>query len=464
MEYCKVTFKLFQYGRYGSEIKKYTIDLPDTANYTIGETIDCNLNSIPSGYKLCGVVSFYSNLFETWYVVGDIDYDNGSFRFVVPNTTSITIQIVVENIETPFYTTINCKPFEYWYLSSSLYNKHSPQVLDVKGLYYVNGSLYTTINSINDLTVDKYVLNYGVTQMLQIEWTEVKTYQNEAGITFENKRFINSTDGLGPDWYNTPLTLGLSYGLMKKPTLISEDEDTRTWYIELKAVPSRWGGRGFIHENTDGGKINNQDMSNLKFMSNTSNIRTLYCPTTTELANLGSFLYSSDLIGAVKQVSDEISSLGGSVSDYIVRLIMLPVTIERGEQRMMSVGPYRSAGVALSTVAQDGPKVTVNLGTMTINGVNGNYLDYQGEYNLFLPFYGIAKLSAADVVNKQIGIEYVINIEDGNALIRIKVGNTVKYIFSCNVGFNIPVGANNLSDNLTNAIKDLTMAGVMLAL
>lgn len=459
MVYCKVTFKLFQYYKYGQESVQYSIDLPDTAKYTIGETIDCNLSSIPSGYKLCGVVGVYGE----HYVVGDIDYDNGSFRFVVPNTTSVTIQIVVENIETPRYTTINCTPFWFWYVNTSLYTE-IPIITDVKGLYYVNGSIYTTINSINDLTLDNYVLNYGVTQMLQIEWTEVKTYQNEAGVTFDNTRFTSPNGGLGPDWYNTPLILGINCGLMMKPTLVSEDEDSRTWYIELKAVPSRWGGQSFLYRNTtDGGRINN-NMSNLKFMSNTSNIRTLYCPTTTELANLGNFLYSNDLISAVKQVSDKISSLGGSVSDYIVRLIMLPVTIERGEQRMMSVGPYRSAGVALSTVAQDGPKVTVNLGTMTINGVNGNYLDYQGEYNLFLPFYGIAKLSAADVVNKQIGIEYVINIEDGNALIRIKVGNTVKYIFSCNVGFNIPVGANNLSDNLTNAIKDLTMAGVMLAL
>lgn len=419
-EYCTIHIEKRLQHRSYYEDGKFTIDLPEESSYVVGETIICNLSNLPVNYSFVGAYGYYKvDGVNKDGIVGYNNSDGNSFVFVVPQATEAWIIIVM--------TATGTSGSESRTLMWGT-NFTGTQVNSV----YINGELQ-----------DDIVITPKSGDLIRIKATIVYSGNIE----------------------NVGIHMVAPYALWNTSLVSSMDlfdvidEHTATIDFTWRAcVWSTWWCA--LTDDFDGGRIHMPD--NLKWFPNMSNVRTLFAPTASEVGDLGNYLYNGNLINTVKSVTDQIGSVGGSLSDYLIRLIMLPVTIERGDQYYMTVGIYKDAGVPLSVPADNTPKRTVNLGNITFKGLNGNYLDYQGKYQLFLPFYGIVDLSPADVVDKTIGIKYIINIEDGNSLIHITINNTVKYVFSCNVGYNIPIGSSNLSDNLTNAIKDLGMAGIMM--
>ena len=105
-------------------------------------------------------------------------------------------------------------------------------------------------------------------------------------------------------------------------------------------------------------------------------------------------------------------------------------------------------------------------GKLTIN--NPSFLDYEpySNYEINIPFVGLIKIQAKDIINKRILVYYSMDIRTGSATAYI-YNNDDQYIVwsgSCQLGMPVPItGSNSLENLKTRQSNDLNMLMGLLA-
>lgn len=127
---------------------------------------------------------------------------------------------------------------------------------------------------------------------------------------------------------------------------------------------------------------------------------------------------------------------------YILSLLRLPFKIDESlivGENTVKLG-NRTLTVSAPQVATD--SIVVDMGTITVPEMEFNALDFTNVVvNLHLPFTSSITAEAQYIIGETLGIEYIIDVYSGNAIINLtstKVNGAVFYSANVNLGVAVP--------------------------
>lgn len=169
-----------------------------------------------------------------------------------------------------------------------------------------------------------------------------------------------------------------------------------------------------------------------------SGLVALFRPTIADLRALGDYLWTnlSDFI-------ENLNKLFMNPMDYMIALNILPCKPEVGERVNINIGSF--------TTTIDMPPILnqwyeFDCGTVTLNEYWGSALDYAPytKVHMLLPFIGSVTLNTDEIMGKQIGVKYRIDLLSGQCVAMVTVGLTgqtasVLYQFTGECAVSIPL-------------------------
>lgn len=137
---------------------------------------------------------------------------------------------------------------------------------------------------------------------------------------------------------------------------------------------------------------------------------TLWNPTNAEIADIGSYLYSTDWGDALYQGFRDffVKPLESAISLHV-----LPITPSRSStKQIIRFGPHNSG---VSSYAVTNQYATVDLGTLAIEPYWDSYLDYNPftKIQIYLPYIGTQDIDTDIVMGKTIGVRYKFDVLTG---------------------------------------------------
>lgn len=159
-----------------------------------------------------------------------------------------------------------------------------------------------------------------------------------------------------------------------------------------------------------------------------------YAVSAAVLRNIGQKLWSQDYYNVLKIQNNPIENIV-SVKHYPFAMTGTAEEIKVGD-----------VAFGINGDKVDGVQVLV-IGTYTYKGHFNNYLDLQPftSVKIYLPYCGIFELNPGDLLNRKIGVEYVIDVVTGQCMATIKMdeNNNGKYLPFMNVygqmGVDVPL-------------------------
>ena len=178
---------------------------------------------------------------------------------------------------------------------------------------------------------------------------------------------------------------------------------------------------------------------------------TAYKMTAGALKNLGAFLWSQNFYGVIANVLN-------SPFDVIIGLHIVPVnpSIE-SSARAILLGNVDSNIAGYRVTSQ---YVEKDLGGFDVPHIWGAYLDYQGKFEIFLPFIGFRSIAADDIVGHQIRVKYHIDVVTGACIAYVLTDDYVTYTFAGSCSYNIPVTGQNYSNIISSMIQTAGTIGM----
>lgn len=128
----------------------------------------------------------------------------------------------------------------------------------------------------------------------------------------------------------------------------------------------------------------------------------IYVPDLTELQNFNQWLWSSNYDQQVKK-------LQASPMDNLVAFGFIPHTVT-GVVENIHIGGM-DTGVASKAAATQ--YITIDCGSVDIGKYYDSFLDYDFEFQIFLPFIGFKPLRADDITGASIQVQYLVDILTG---------------------------------------------------
>ena len=173
----------------------------------------------------------------------------------------------------------------------------------------------------------------------------------------------------------------------------------------------------------------------------------LFNPTLSQLQSLGAYMWSTSLFDLSTW-----QKLFADPMDAIIMLSIVPVTIPNEASVEIKVG---NIGTGINARLATKQFVELDCGTISIEEFYGGYLDYQPYTNIeiFLPYIGLRKLSADDIMAKDIHLVYHIDILSGACVAYISVDSSVLYNFSGHCSLQIPLSGTDMSTMLTGILN-----------
>lgn len=171
---------------------------------------------------------------------------------------------------------------------------------------------------------------------------------------------------------------------------------------------------------------------------NSSKLFTVYNPSASQLGQLGGYLWDNDLIDILRKIWQ--NPLDGIIS--LIQVYATPVT---GGNSNIILG-YLDSGVSAPVVSNQ--FVTIDCGTITVEELNENCLDYipYTKMELYLPFIGITEINTNEFMSGQINVKYKVDVYTGTCLAEVKctrsrdlANGAILYTFSGNCSQQIPL-------------------------
>ena len=203
-----------------------------------------------------------------------------------------------------------------------------------------------------------------------------------------------------------------------------------------------------------GGNGNYDNSSDIITDSYNTNLSTggfvsLYTPSTAQLLSLANYMWDNSFQDVIKSTWDKIGSLGLAMTDYIISLHKLPVTITPGTSKNVELGWYPTT-VSMDTLTSFGQEI--DMGSITIEPYWGNALDYKSRIQIYLPYVGFEDLDTQGVMGKTVSLKYIVEYISGDCQAQIYVNGSLQYQFKGNMAYHIPVGQSNFSDIVQEGI------------
>lgn len=187
---------------------------------------------------------------------------------------------------------------------------------------------------------------------------------------------------------------------------------------------------------------------------------TVYNPNSSQLDQLGGYLWDADLIDQLKRIWQE-------PLDGIISLSQIYCTPTTGSPHNIILG-FLNSGVSAKVVTSQFKEI--DCGTVTIPELKENATDYNPytALHIYLPFIGITELDVNEFMGGSIGVKYKIDVYTGTCLAEVRMIRTrdvpnggITYTFSGNCSQQIPLTSGN-SLGVLSAL--LSAAGVALGI
>lgn len=165
---------------------------------------------------------------------------------------------------------------------------------------------------------------------------------------------------------------------------------------------------------------------------------TVYNPTSSQLGQLGGYLWDNDLIDVLRKIWQ--NPLDGIIS--LIQVYATPVT---GGNSNIILG-YLDSGVSAPVVSNQ--FVTIDCGSITIPEQSENCLDYipYTKMELYLPFIGVTEIDTNEFMAGTINVKYKVDVYTGTCLAEVKctrsrdlANGTILYTFNGNCSQQIPL-------------------------
>ena len=183
---------------------------------------------------------------------------------------------------------------------------------------------------------------------------------------------------------------------------------------------------------------------------------TLFNPSAVELKTLAAYMWSSgfDLSTLKKLFADPM--------DAILGLSIVPVDVPSGGSRTVTVGNI-STGVSMTLAANQ--YVKVECGTLHPSEWWGAYLDYSPytKCEIYLPYIGTHPLNIDDIMDKDVTVEYHVDILSGACFAFVQCGDAVLYSFVGQCAASIPISGNDWTNVINGVMQIGASIGTMIA-
>ena len=183
----------------------------------------------------------------------------------------------------------------------------------------------------------------------------------------------------------------------------------------------------------------------------------VYNPTKNEIASLGQYLWSSNIV-------DILQKFLNNPMEAIISLHMIYCTPINGARKNIVLG-YLDSGVSALTVAEQ--FVNINCGSVDVKEYFNDARDYSPYTSVeaYLPFIGMVKLKTEDIIGSKVTIKYTADVLTGAILCKIfvtKSGTEQQlYAYSGNCSVQIPLTGADRTRLISGAVTGALAGGVV---
>lgn len=179
---------------------------------------------------------------------------------------------------------------------------------------------------------------------------------------------------------------------------------------------------------------------------------TCYKLTKGQLDMVADFCWSTDLWDTMKKFYT-------SPSEAVLGLMFVPFAPRASDSKEIYFGNIPTGVTAGVVGAQFQRK---DMGSIFIKEATKSYLDFApySKYQIFLPFIGIRDLDADDIVGKNLGVMYCLDMLSGACVAHVTVNGSVRYSFSGQCGIMVPVTSQNLGQSVMSAATAAASIGI----
>lgn len=183
----------------------------------------------------------------------------------------------------------------------------------------------------------------------------------------------------------------------------------------------------------------------------------VYNPTLGELNDLGSYLWSSNIIDILQKFLQ-------NPMDAVISLHKIYCVPETYGRQNIALG-YLDSGVPAAVVTNQ--FVTIDCGSVAVPEYFNDARDYDEPYTVieaYLPFIGIVRWKTADIIGGTVQIVYTIDVYSGACLCKVfvtKLGTKLQlYTYSGNCSMQIPLTGSDRTRLLSGAVTGATAGAV----
>ena len=183
----------------------------------------------------------------------------------------------------------------------------------------------------------------------------------------------------------------------------------------------------------------------------------VYNPTKNEIASLGQYLWSSNII-------DILEKFLNNPMEAIISLHMIYCTPTTGDRKNIVLG-YLDSGVSALTVSEQ--FVNINCGSVDVKEYFNDARDYSPYTTVeaYLPFIGMVKLKTEDIIGSKVTIKYTADVLTGAILCKIFVTKSgieqQLYSYSGNCSVQIPLTGADRTRLISGAVTGVLAGGVV---
>lgn len=279
------------------------------------------------------------------------------------------------------------------------------------------------------------------------------------------------------NWYNVMLPYSLGYnteldGEEEEPsggaitqqdeTTITQQEENETAGVEDTGTntedfnayyESKEGSEKETTGQEDEGEITDEGVEQMAW--NSAGMTGIYCPTDAEMTSISNWLWSTDFTDVVtKYLQDPGEAL------ISLQRCWIPFTLSGGQEVVFGrVG----SGISVAT-ANKFQSYTVP-GSVTVTKFYNNYLDFEGQASIYVPFAGFQALDLRDIMEATLTLKYKWDLASGQGVAELWVArdnmSAPLYQWQINCNEQIPCSSSNQSQFMLGIANTLisTAAG-----
>ena len=194
----------------------------------------------------------------------------------------------------------------------------------------------------------------------------------------------------------------------------------------------------------------------------------IYKPTASDLRSFGGALWTNAFNVKWYDIDSVANLVMNAVSDpinFIIGLFMLPVSPATSGSSGIYLGGLNVNTVSVPKVSKQ--FVTIDFGSIAVEELYGNYLDYSNSrLSIYLPYVGTADLDVQEVNGGTVTLQYIVDVFTGACVANVKCSkttdapwgmaytNSTVHSYSGNMAIQLPISAGSF-DTMTQGLINI---------